>query len=254
MRKMAEMIQVGKKRQPFLAKILNRTKGHKRVSIQERFMASSSSIPLPHRSAWLLFCWYPLPCQPSPWWAKDYVGKQGYANAEASFATLLSPFPHHTTECLPITVLHIRMPPRLPQRTKQCYAKQSGILTYIAMRCTVWESGERGGGAMKEVKHDGGAARRQEDTVRWGDWATGELVGTKKGHVCWYHSYCVMTERGRRGKNRGGEGRKRRSRNKGMLALRGGTCCWKRRSNMGGRGGVGGVGKWEVRWGPRGGY
>ncbi|KAK5608652.1 hypothetical protein CRENBAI_022448 [Crenichthys baileyi] len=60
-----------------------------------------------------------------------------YANVAASSAKPPSPFPHHTTECLPVTVLHIRMPPRLPQRTKQCYAKQSGIPTYIAMRRTV---------------------------------------------------------------------------------------------------------------------
>lgn len=50
-------------------------------------------------------------------------------------------------------------------------------------------------------------------TGRWGARrATGELVGTKKGHVRRYHSYYVMTERGGRGKNRrvegGGEGRR----------------------------------------------
>lgn len=35
----------------------------------------------------------------------------------------------------------------------------------------------------------------------------------------------------------------------GMLALRGGTCCRRRRGDVGGRGAVGGTGKWGVRWG-----
>lgn len=34
-----------------------------------------------------------------------------------------------------------------------------------------------------------------------------------------------------------------------MLALRGGTCCRRRRGNLGGRGTVGGTGKWGVRRG-----
>lgn len=32
----------------------------------------------------------------------------------------------------------------------------------------------------------------------------------------------------------------------GMLALTGGTCCRRRRGNVGGRGAVGGAGKWGV--------
>lgn len=55
-----------------------------------------------------------------------------------------------------------------------------------------------------------------------------------------------MTERGAvgkiqewRGKQKGGE----RQEDEGMLALRGGTCCWKGRDYLGGRNSVGGTGK-----------
>lgn len=78
------------------------------------------------------------------------------------------------TKCLPISVLHIRMLPRLPQRTKQPYAKQAGIPTYIVMRQC--EKGKAGAG--RGVEHEGG------ETGGWrGRRATGELVGTIKGHV-----------------------------------------------------------------------
>lgn len=59
------------------------------------------------------------------------------AQAFAHTAVSPSPLPHHTTKCLPNIVLHIRMLPRLPQRTKQPYAKQAAIPTYIVMRRTV---------------------------------------------------------------------------------------------------------------------
>lgn len=66
------------------------------------------------------------------------------------------------------------MLPRLPQRTKQPYAKQAGIPTYIVMRQC--EKGKAGAG--RGVKHEGG------ETGGWrGRRATGELVGTIKGHV-----------------------------------------------------------------------
>lgn len=62
----------------------------------------------------------------------------------------------------------------------------------------------------------------------------------------------MMTERGGRGKTlvewRGDEREKRGD--KGMLALRGGTCCRRRGGgDVGGRRAVGGTGKRGVRWG-----
>lgn len=97
------------------------------------------------------------------------------AYARATFSPPL--LPRHITKCLPITVLHIRMLPRLPQRTKQPYAKQAGIPTYIVMRqCKKGKAGAGRGGRGGEQK--GG------ETGGWrGRRATGELVGTIKGHV-----------------------------------------------------------------------
>lgn len=57
-----------------------------------------------------------------------------------------------------------------------------------------------------------------------------------------------MGKRGEwRGEGKGGE--RREMGDEGMLALRRGTCCRRRRGDVGGRGAVGGTGKWGVRWG-----
>lgn len=104
------------------------------------------------------------------------MAKKLLENTQAYARTPVSPplLPRHITKCLPITVLHIRMLPRLPQRTKQPYAKQAGIPTYIVMRQC--EKGKAGAG--RGVKQEGG------ETEGWrGRRATGELVGTIKGHV-----------------------------------------------------------------------
>lgn len=115
--------------------------------------------------------WLTLLYQPLLLWPKKLL-----ENTQAYARTTVSPplLPRHITKCLPITVLHIRMLPRLPQRTKQPYAKQAGIPTYIVMRQC--EKGKAGAG--RGVKHEGG------ETGGWrGRRATGELVGTIKGHV-----------------------------------------------------------------------
>lgn len=67
----------------------------------------------------------------------------------------------------------------------------------------------------------------------------------------WYHSGCVMTEKGGCGKKQrsGGKGGEKRGEvgdgDQGMLALKGGTCCGRRRGNVGGRVAMGGSGKQE---------
>lgn len=78
----------------------------------------------------------------------------------------------------PITVLHIRMPPRLSQRTKQPYAKQSGIPTYIVMRRNSVRKRGRGAGAVRGVKHDGGRKYRK---VGGAGGPQGSLLALKRG-------------------------------------------------------------------------
>jgi len=132
-----------KKEQPFLALSLkwNKRPQKMRVSLHVGFMAACAGIPSPRWSTGLvLMAPAPVPStaltsQRICW--KTHAHGQAYAHTAASFTVPSSPLPHPTTKCLPITVLHICMPPRLPQRTKQPYAKQSGIPTYIAMRRTV---------------------------------------------------------------------------------------------------------------------
>lgn len=77
------------------------------------------------------------------------VGKHTSICTRGSFA--VSPSSSHY-KMPSITVLHIRMLPRLPQRTKQSYAKQPGVPTYIVMR----QCEKRKAGAGRGVKHDGG--------------------------------------------------------------------------------------------------
>lgn len=118
-----------------------------RVSLHVGFMAARVGIPSPRWSTWLSLWWHPS--------CTNQKKKDNDKHTAAPFTMPPSLLPHHSTKCLPITVLHIRMPPRLPQRTKQRYAKQSGNPTHIVMRCTVWESGELCGGGVGKTRWGG---------------------------------------------------------------------------------------------------
>lgn len=134
----------GKKDHLFFEMSLKWNKGHRRREHPSRlnvWLLGWYSIPC--CSTGLCFRWHWLLYPPSLWQPKESVEKHIYTHTHtaASFAMPPSPLSHHATKCFPITVLHICMPPHLSQRTKQRYAKQSGIPTCIAIRWTLWEGG-----------------------------------------------------------------------------------------------------------------
>lgn len=117
--------------------------------------------------------------------------------------------------------------------TKQPYAKQAAFLALHGDEVRVGRERRRG------VCVWGGSKR-----------ATGDLVGTKKGARALIPlPLCDdRREEGREGGvgkkwNIGGRGKKAGGEGRGMLALRGGTCCRRRRirrrGNLGGRGTAG---------------